>query len=222
MSDRRRKDFAQNTCSECPAVGIPLIKGMCRPCRSRFHYQNLSEDQKQKRRENSRTWNIENREQFNQNQKQSRLNHLDERREKDRIYNQTHKEERALARKQYRQDNAHLIRVRTYGLSEESFANMLGEQNSCCAICKEEKRLVIDHSHRRGRVRQLICYRCNVVVGLIESTPDFQLQSTVEYIQRHEFSDDGPIVRKHLNGFYRWPAIDLSGDAACLVNGALF
>ena len=39
-------------------------------------------------------------------------------------------------------------------------------QNACCAICGKpesyfKKRLAIDHNHRTGKVRGLLCYRCN-------------------------------------------------------------
>ncbi len=44
-------------------------------------------------------------------------------------------------------------------------------QNRCCAICgKDEKsfkhRLNVDHNHKTGQVRGLLCYRCNkFIVG---------------------------------------------------------
>jgi hypothetical protein len=43
---------------------------------------------------------------------------------------------------------------------------MSDAQEQRCAICKKHestfmKRLAIDHNHRSGRVRGLLCYRCN-------------------------------------------------------------
>lgn len=44
-------------------------------------------------------------------------------------------------------------------------------QNGCCAICKKPEssfkmRLSVDHNHKTGQVRGLLCYRCNkFVVG---------------------------------------------------------
>lgn len=39
-------------------------------------------------------------------------------------------------------------------------------QSQSCAICKKHesmftKRLAVDHNHKTGRVRGLLCYRCN-------------------------------------------------------------
>lgn len=39
-------------------------------------------------------------------------------------------------------------------------------QNACCAICKKPekhfaKRLAVDHNHKSGKVRGLLCFRCN-------------------------------------------------------------
>lgn len=39
-------------------------------------------------------------------------------------------------------------------------------QNQCCAICTKhesqfKKRLAVDHNHKTGKVRGLLCYRCN-------------------------------------------------------------
>jgi len=39
-------------------------------------------------------------------------------------------------------------------------------QNACCALCQRPEstfvnRLAVDHNHRTGKVRGLLCYRCN-------------------------------------------------------------
>ncbi len=56
---------------------------------------------------------------------------------------------------------------KTFGISEEEYTQMLLKQNGVCAICGEaEKRrnLAIDHDHHTGKIRALLCMRCNVKI----------------------------------------------------------
>jgi hypothetical protein len=60
--------------------------------------------------------------------------------------------------------------ARKYGMSGPEYGSMLARQIGCCAICQHPpangNRLVIDHCHRSTRVRGLLCYRCNNLLGL--------------------------------------------------------
>lgn len=44
---------------------------------------------------------------------------------------------------------------------------MLTDQNECCAICKNKRPLKVDHNHDTGKVRGLLCDKCNVALGLL-------------------------------------------------------
>lgn len=70
-------------------------------------------------------------------------------------------------------------RYRKYGL-ELAEVKREGE----CPICLKEKKLVVDHCHTSGLVRDFICYNCNTVLGHIEN-PD-KLKRIVEYLTRHK------------------------------------
>ena len=78
---------------------------------------------------------------------------------------------------------------RIYGLSKEQFFEMMKNQNDCCAICfvhKEEqfyKTLAIDHCHKTGRVRGLLCSNCNTALGLFKDNKD-SLQRAIQYLQQ--------------------------------------
>lgn len=57
----------------------------------------------------------------------------------------------------------HTLRT-VYGMMSEQYAAKLGEQGGVCAICWQPpvtKRLAVDHDHRTGQVRGLLCSRCN-------------------------------------------------------------
>lgn len=55
-----------------------------------------------------------------------------------------------------------------HGLSEADFEAMYLSQNGICKICDEPKtreEMRIDHCHATGKIRGLLCHRCNVGLG---------------------------------------------------------
>lgn len=60
--------------------------------------------------------------------------------------------------------SAHGTRIKkVYGLSKAEYAAVLEAQGGLCAICKGARpyRLAVDHNHKTGEVRGLLCKRCN-------------------------------------------------------------
>lgn len=76
------------------------------------------------------------------------------------------------------------IRARKYGLTEEQFHSLLKSQSGLCKICKTptDKTLHIDHCHTTGRVRGLLCFRCNNLLGSAKDNPDI-LQAAIQYLK---------------------------------------
>jgi len=76
-----------------------------------------------------------------------------------------------------------------YGLSEEDIARRLEEQRSQCAICEqlfdvERKRAFhIDHDHRTGAVRGLLCKTCNLALGMLGDDAG-RIALAIEYVRR--------------------------------------
>ena len=75
---------------------------------------------------------------------------------------------------------------RKYGLTAEQKQALLWDQHDCCAICGYEfgQKLGdyhIDHCHRTGLVRGILCDRCNRGLGYFRDTPQF-LQSAAVYL----------------------------------------
>jgi len=57
-------------------------------------------------------------------------------------------------------------------VSEKAYAIMLADQGGSCAICREAcgtgRRLAVDHDHSSGRIRGLLCFRCNTSLARYE------------------------------------------------------
>lgn len=76
-------------------------------------------------------------------------------------------------------------RIRAYGISPERYREMLEEQSNRCAICEQENKraMAIDHDHKTGRVRALLCDSCNLSLGHIER--EGFLDKALKYIAKY-------------------------------------
>ena len=72
--------------------------------------------------------------------------------------------------------------IRKYGIDAGTYATLLASQRGCCKICGKNKPLRVDHCHISGQVRGLICNRCNVLVGYLETSEDGILSSVRQYL----------------------------------------
>jgi hypothetical protein len=65
-------------------------------------------------------------------------------------------------------------RLGRYGISETEFHALWTKQAGACAICKRQFADVeyrIDHDHKTGAVRGLLCVACNTGIGLLQDSP---------------------------------------------------
>lgn len=58
-----------------------------------------------------------------------------------------------------------------YALSIEDYLDLLDRAGHRCAICRDTEQLAIDHDHRSGQVRAVLCLRCNTAVGMVREDP---------------------------------------------------
>lgn len=76
---------------------------------------------------------------------------------------------------------------RNFGITAKDFRTMLDTQKGVCAICKRAcrsgKRLAVDHNHKTGQVRALLCQMCNHGVGNFEDCP-LLLQEASKYLEK--------------------------------------
>ncbi len=83
-----------------------------------------------------------------------------------------------------------------YGIGLQDIADMLVVQGNACALCHSEFRsdrrkyneVRIDHCHRTGKVRALLCHSCNIGMGYFGDDPT-RLRAAADYLEQH--SDEG-------------------------------
>ncbi len=77
--------------------------------------------------------------------------------------------------------------IKSYGITSEQFDTMESAQGGVCFICKNKcgkGRLSVDHCHKTGKVRSLLCRHCNLMIGLANDNPDVLAQAA-EYLRSH-------------------------------------
>lgn len=110
-------------------------------------------------------------------------------------YHSVNKEERNRKAKEKRdadpdrQKNRKLLQK--FGITLEQYKDMLTEQNGLCKICGnpeiiEGRGLAVDHNHVTGKVRGLLCFKCNVTIGHIEKTGIEVLYKMLAYLEKED------------------------------------
>jgi hypothetical protein len=80
--------------------------------------------------------------------------------------------------------NLHLLR--SYGISLDEFKDMLIKQHNKCGICRDELiKPVVDHCHETGKVRKLLCYKCNILLGQARDNVNI-LANAISYLKEYQ------------------------------------
>jgi DNA-directed RNA polymerase subunit RPC12/RpoP len=74
-----------------------------------------------------------------------------------------------------------------YDLSMEQFEKMLETQDYKCSICKKslEKYSAVDHDHKTGKVRGILCRKCNLGLGAAKDNTEI-LKNMINYLENYE------------------------------------
>jgi hypothetical protein len=100
----------------------------------------------------------------------------------------------SIRKKQYKyepsQQSREKHRFKKYGLTENAYQNLILSQNNLCAICDEssEKSLYIDHDHKTGKVRGLLCSTCNTGLGFFRDDSNL-LNKAINYLSSNTVKD---------------------------------
>ena len=82
--------------------------------------------------------------------------------------------------------------LKKYGMSVEDYFAMLKAQGGRCQICRTDdprgrgktRPFAVDHCHASGKVRALLCHKCNGALGMVEDNPK-TLGRMIEYLRIH-------------------------------------
>jgi len=110
-------------------------------------------------------------------------------------YREKNKEKLKERFKLYKLNNPEKIKLayrknalkKRYKLTIEEYNEMYRKQESKCGICgihesKITKKLNIDHNHKTGKARELLCQKCNVALSYFEN---FDSKPFLEYLNKH-------------------------------------
>lgn len=93
----------------------------------------------------------------------------------------------------HRQRNRRSLLKARYGITIEQYDAMLISQGGCCAICrtssvirKNDKNFHVDHDHVTGKVRGLLCVRCNLGIGCFgDGRGTLLIDAAAAYVREH-------------------------------------
>ncbi len=112
-------------------------------------------------------------------------------------FDRNNEADRQLYQKEYRERNpldwreGHL--QATFGIGIQDYVDMQLAQKGVCAICHEAetatrngkvKMLAVDHNHKTGAIRGLLCSDCNTGIGKLKDSV-LVLESAIEYLKSH-------------------------------------
>lgn len=143
--------------------GIATHAGLCRSCYEKdLRKRNPAFAERQ--RANCRRWSKKN---------------ADKVAESHRVYQRTHRTRIRKYKRRWKLD-------RRFGITEEQYTAMLSAQNNVCAICgrSQKKRLAVDHCHKTGAIRGLLCFRCNFGLGWFSDNSD-TFKKIVQYLSNN-------------------------------------
>jgi hypothetical protein len=81
--------------------------------------------------------------------------------------------------------------LRRFGLTPEQYDAMLLSQGGVCAICnmnRDARRLAVDHDHKTGKVRSLLCHFCNTALGKFLDDVEI-LKKAILYLEKFRLEE---------------------------------
>ncbi len=103
-------------------------------------------------------------------------------------------EKRAASERRWKEDGRNQSRQLKYryGITKEQYDAQLISQGGVCPICAlagtvkpDEKELCVDHNHKTGKLRALVCRTHNFMLGMAHDNPA-ELVAAFHYLKHYE------------------------------------
>lgn len=107
------------------------------------------------------------------------------------------KEELNKYHREYYRKNKSVLKAKTknnylkrkYGIDSVEYKTLFDKQKGCCAICGTTQcdrggMLSVDHNHTTGKVRGLLCAKCNLLIADAKETI-LTLNKAIDYLKEH-------------------------------------
>lgn len=101
------------------------------------------------------------------------------------------KEKRRILNRKRKEQNRELYYKKRYGITISEYNALLIKQNNCCTICNIKEvdinhgrntYFAVDHCHVSGKVRGLLCYKCNSLLGFVNDDIE-TLKNAIKYLE---------------------------------------
>ena len=93
-----------------------------------------------------------------------------------------------------------------YGIDHFQFDIKLAAQNNCCGLCNKpftlENSPVVDHDHKTGLIRGLLCYRCNKGIGVFRDDHQ-RLRNAASYVASNWSTHEWCVPEAYKHGVRR-------------------
>lgn len=158
----------------------------CKECR-RIACADWRENNEERDKELTRRYVEKNREQINARQRRDYWSNPEKARAEARRMQS--KRWHALSPEERTQRGRKQTLKTNYDLTVEEFDKMLEAQGNRCLLCETSdwgsKSPCVDHNHNTGKIRGILCHKCNSGMGLLGDNPELLIKAA-EYLQQAE------------------------------------
>ena len=138
---------------------------------------------REQRNKSARKYYLTHRGQANEHQRKYRLTHPEQVKEYSRKYYLAHSEQLKESQRKW---SRRYHRKWRFGITLEQTKTLwIAQDKGKCVICKKQLnwfRMHVDHDHKTGKVRGLLCGNCNLALGLLKDSKE-SLLSAIHYLE---------------------------------------